>query len=128
MHDGRWCGVDDELSLLYDTGCYADFTFPSAPDESQPEHREPDLLARRAICRSARCYENGVPAQVGERHNDRLLMIEGPLALARRPGRCSPTRIENGALTADDPPHAEPRPLLGEPGHPRRRAARTGYS
>ena len=34
--DGRWCGVDEELPLLLDTGCYADFTFPAAPDESQP--------------------------------------------------------------------------------------------
>ena len=28
--DGRWCGVDAELPLLFDTGCYADFTFPAA--------------------------------------------------------------------------------------------------
>ncbi len=25
--DGRWCGVDDELALLHELGCYADFTF-----------------------------------------------------------------------------------------------------
>ena len=29
--DGRWCGVNDELSILRETGCYADFTMPSAP-------------------------------------------------------------------------------------------------
>ncbi|MDF2698160.1 MAG: hypothetical protein K0S65_6543, partial [Labilithrix sp.] len=34
--DGRWCGVDEEVPLLFETGCYADFTFPSAPDECQP--------------------------------------------------------------------------------------------
>ena len=34
--DGRWCGVDAELPVLFETGCYADFTFPAAPDESQP--------------------------------------------------------------------------------------------
>ena len=34
-------------------------------------------------------------------------MIEGPLSLARRPGKLLPTRIENGALTADDPGDAE---------------------
>src|SRR5262245_10352033 len=28
--DGRWCGVSEELPLLFDTGCYADFTFPAA--------------------------------------------------------------------------------------------------
>ena len=34
--DGRYCGVDAELDILFETGCYADFTFPSAPDETQP--------------------------------------------------------------------------------------------
>src|SRR4029079_9318653 len=28
--DGRYCGVDNELEILFETGCYADFTFPSA--------------------------------------------------------------------------------------------------
>ncbi len=52
--DGRWCGVDDELPLLFDTGCYADFTFPAAPDPSQPPivnqiyWPDGDLARRRA--------------------------------------------------------------------------------
>jgi hypothetical protein len=33
---------------------------------------------------------------------DRILIVEGPLALARKPGRLLP-RIENAAVTADDP-------------------------
>ena len=32
---GKHCGVSDELSLLRRTGCYADFTLPSAPDPAQ---------------------------------------------------------------------------------------------
>ncbi len=34
--DGDWCGVSGELSVLAQTGCYADFTFPSAPSATQP--------------------------------------------------------------------------------------------
>ena len=34
--DGRWCGVNNELDVLRETGCYADFTFPSAPSPTQP--------------------------------------------------------------------------------------------
>lgn len=100
--DGRWCGVDDEIPLLHETGCYADFTFPAAPDESQPGivnqiyWPEGDLHRPRA-------YERGLRARVGERRDDRLLIIEGPLALAWRGGR-SPVRIDNGHLTAVDPP------------------------
>ena len=102
MHDNRWCGVPEEMELLYDTGCYADFTFPSAPDESQPAIVNQIYWPEGDLSR-ARCYERGTPARVGERRGDRLLMIEGPLSLARRPGKLLPTRIENGALTADDP-------------------------
>jgi hypothetical protein len=39
---------------------------------------------------------------VGERLTDRILLIEGPLALARRPGQLA-LRIESAAVTAHDP-------------------------
>jgi len=32
---GNFCGVDEELQILQETGCYADMTLPSAPDRSQ---------------------------------------------------------------------------------------------
>jgi hypothetical protein len=100
--DGRWCGVDAELPLLFDAGCYADFTFPSAPDETQPNIVNQiywpagDLSRRRA-------YAWGRRARVGEMRRDRLLVIQGPLAIARRPGRLA-MRIEAASLDADDPP------------------------
>ena len=34
--DGDWCGVNGELGVLRSAGCYADFTFPSAPSPTQP--------------------------------------------------------------------------------------------
>ena len=34
--NGRWCGVNNELDVLRETGCYADFTFPSYPSQTQP--------------------------------------------------------------------------------------------
>lgn len=34
--DGDWCGVNEELGVLAAAGCYADFTFPSAPSPTQP--------------------------------------------------------------------------------------------
>ncbi len=100
--DGRWCGVDAELPLLFDAGCYADFTFPSAPDETQPSIVNQiywpvgDLARRRA-------YERGARARVGEIKDDRLLMIQGPIALTRRTGRLA-LRIESSAIDAGDPP------------------------
>jgi len=100
--DGRWCGVDAELPLLFRTGCYADFTFPAAPDPSQPNivnriyWPTGDLAQKRA-------FETGARAKVGEKHDDRMLIIQGPLALARRPNKPISMRIENSALTSHDP-------------------------
>ncbi len=99
--DGRRCGVDDELPLLFDTGCYADFTFPSAPDITQPR-RVNELYWPVGDLRRKRSYEQGERARVGKTYRDRILMIEGPLALARRPGTVS-VRIDSAALTAKDP-------------------------
>jgi hypothetical protein len=100
-HDGRWCGVDRELPLLFETGCYADFTFPAAPDESQPGIVN-QIYWPTGDLQQARGYERGERATVGRRYDDRVLMIEGPLSLALRPGRLG-VRIENAAVTADDP-------------------------
>jgi len=99
--DGRYCGVDAEMPLLFDTGCYADFTFPAAPDASQPNIVNQiywpvgDMARRRA-------YEQSERARVGKRYDDRMLFITGPLALTRRP-RSPKVRIESSAVTANDP-------------------------
>ena len=100
--DGKWCGVDDELVMLHELGCYVDLTFPSAPDPCQPDKVNQiywpigDLTQRRA-------YENGEQARVGASYDDRLLMITGPLAFSRKG---MGVRLENGALTGNDPPTA----------------------
>ncbi|MEQ9322011.1 MAG: hypothetical protein RIF41_22775, partial [Polyangiaceae bacterium] len=79
--DGRWCGVDEELPLLFDTGCYVDMTFPSDPDVSQPGIVNQiywptgDLGRRRA-------YESGEEARVGKSYDDRLLKLTGPMGVA----------------------------------------------
>jgi hypothetical protein len=105
--DGRWCGVDEEVQLLHDAGCYADFTFPSAPDECQPNQVN-QIYWPTGDLRRRKAYEGGAVARVGEVRRDRLLMITGPLALARRPGGGLPRlRIESSALSHDDPPSPE---------------------
>jgi hypothetical protein len=99
--DGRYCGVDSELDILFQTGCYADFTFPSAPDETQPAIVNQIYWPQGDLTR-ARAHEAGVRARVGHTESDRVLMIQGPLALARREGKLR-LRIDSAALTARDP-------------------------
>jgi len=98
--DGRHCGVDAELPVLFETGCYADFTFPSAPDQTQPAIVD-SIYWPTGDLRRARSHERGQRARVGVVQNDRILCMQGPLALASG-GRFG-LRIENGALTARDP-------------------------
>jgi hypothetical protein len=102
--DGRWCGVDDELALLRELGCHSDFTFPSAPDECQPHivnaiYWPSDDTRRRG-------YDRAERARVGDGPRNRVLLLQGPLALARRGRHGARVRIEAGALSASDPPTA----------------------
>jgi hypothetical protein len=102
--DGRWCGVDDELELLHELGCYADFTFPSAPDPCQPRIVNRIYYPRDATRR--RAYDGAEPIRVGSPRRDRVLLVQGPLGIVRRAGRMGALRIDAGAIDAGDPPCA----------------------
>lgn len=103
--DGRWCGVNDEITILRETGCYADFTMPSAPDSCQTATINSLYYAIDDPLRP-KSHERGPRAQVGcPPPADGLLMIQGPLAwdFASRKGGVLP-RLENGDLTGRRPP------------------------
>lgn len=102
---GSNCGVDAEMKILAETGCYADFTLPSAPDPSQVakinalyECALP--LGSRAPHRRGRDLRTGWPPRTFP------LIVGGPLGLnfARRGIGAPIPYIENGALTAKNPP------------------------
>ena len=103
--DGRWCGVNDELTVLRETGCYADFTMPSAPNPCQTRMINSIYYARDDRARP-NSHDRGILARVGSVPRDEgLLMIQGPLALGwKRLGwGCSPA-LENGELHGGRPP------------------------
>jgi hypothetical protein len=97
--DGRWCGVNDELTILREAGCYADFTLPAVPDPSQIQTINSIYYARSSSDRP-RGHEIGTRAAIGiAPPNDSLLLVQGPLLLdwARRKAKVFPG-IENGEL------------------------------
>lgn len=104
--DGRWCGVDDELDVLRATGCYADFTMPSAPHPTQTRTINSIYYARTVPGRR-RSHDFGTPAGSAPAPGDGLMMIQGPLLLdwRRRKWGLVP-RLENGCLQASQPPAA----------------------
>ena len=102
---GRYCGVDDEMAILAETGCYADLTLPAPLGLPQVgkinslyecglplDQRAPHRRGRRlAVGRSARTFP---------------LIVQGPLvvnALRRVGGRPRPG-IEQGVLVTHDVP------------------------
>jgi hypothetical protein len=115
--DGRWCGVDNELDVLVETGCYADMTMPSAPSDTQTRKINSLYFARgHAGCRKShdhgRDVATGQWGQPGE-----LLMIQGPLTLNWKEGKFGLLpRIESAELSYDAPPTAHRVALWGRCG------------
>lgn len=98
--DGRWCGVNDEIRILRETGCYADFTFPSAPSPTQPPTLNRIYHAKGDPCRS-RGHDHAVK---GPNTEGSLMLVEGPLLLNwgdRRRG-IVPT-LENACVQTSQP-------------------------
>ncbi|MBK6751552.1 MAG: hypothetical protein IPG67_16540 [Acidobacteria bacterium] len=97
---GKFCGVDNEMAILRDTGCYADLTLPSAPDETQVPlinqiyeyEGDPELAVPHS--RGRRVGVNGKQSVLP-------LIITGPLTFDyTRLKRGLPVpRIEDGSLT-----------------------------
>jgi hypothetical protein len=62
--DGRFCGVDDELSVLLETGCYVDMTMPCVPSPAQGRVVNQIYYARSSPGRS-RGHDRGREVRVG---------------------------------------------------------------
>lgn len=103
--DGRMCGVNNEITILRETGCYADFTMPSAPDSCQTTTINSIYYAVDQPGRP-KSHDRGVHAKVRMTPPaDSLLMVQGPLGLdwKRRKWGLAP-RLETGDLTYRHPP------------------------
>lgn len=105
--DGRWCGVNNELEILRETGCYADFTLPSAPSETQTKKINSIYYAKDDP-NKPKSHNTGIDIEVGKNSDGDLMIIQGPLTLnwIRRKWGILP-RIENGAITNENPPTRE---------------------
>jgi hypothetical protein len=100
---GRWCGLNNEIALLRDLGCYADFTLPSAPSLAQTRMINTIYWANDDPSRP-KSHDTGVPVRAGDASSGDLLMIPGPLALnwhSRKFGVLP--RLETGELAASNP-------------------------
>ena len=101
---GRYCGVDDEMQILADTGCYADMTLPSAPDATQTAKINALYECKPPLNKRAP-HREGHDLRAGRVPTRFPLIVQGPLGMNFDgfTARGFP-QIENGELTAVNPP------------------------
>jgi hypothetical protein len=72
--------VNNELIVLKETGCYADFTLPSAPSDTQTR-KVNSIYYATDDPQKPKSHDTGVDVRVGGRPTGDLLIVQGPLAL-----------------------------------------------
>ncbi|MGA9421159.1 MAG: hypothetical protein WBW61_02290 [Rhodanobacteraceae bacterium] len=101
---GRNCGVNNELIVLREEGCYADFTFPAAPSACQTSTINSIYYATDDP-QQPKSHDRGEAVRVGGRATGDLMIIQGPLGFrwnSRKFGIVP--RIENADIRAVSPP------------------------
>lgn len=101
--DGRKCGLNNEITLLRDLGCYADFTMPSGNHPTQSRLVNQIYWATDDPLRP-RSFDTGTLVGPGNPGKGDLLMIPGPIGI-RWKDRLVP-RLETGELAHQDWPTA----------------------
>jgi hypothetical protein len=105
--DGRWCGVNNELDILRETGCYADFTLPAAPSPTQTRKINSVYYATDNP-RRPKSHDWGIDVGAGPSPPNALMLIQGPLLLdwSHRKWGIVP-HVENGCLQGSQPPRID---------------------
>jgi len=94
---GRHCGLNNEISLLRELGCYADFTLPSAPSPAQV--RMVNTIYWATDRARPKSHDRGIPLQPGGPVSGDLLIVPGPLTVNLKEwNRRNVPKIETGEL------------------------------
>ncbi|MBA4110148.1 MAG: hypothetical protein C0487_11210 [Leptothrix sp. (in: Bacteria)] len=101
---GHGCGVNNELIVLREEGCYVDYTFPAAPDPCQTSTINNIYYATDDPSRP-KSHDTGVRVQVGGQPVGDLMIIQGPLGFMKKSRKFGVLpRIENSDVRTSSPP------------------------
>ena len=100
--DGRCCGLNGEIALLRNLGCYADFTMPSLPSPTQGRVVNQIYWCTSNTDNRPKSFDHGIEATAGGGRRGDLLMITGPVGV-RFNERLMP-RVETGEIAGYDLP------------------------
>ena len=101
---GKCCGVDEEMRILQETGCYADMTLPSAPEETQVPVINQIYECVLPLTEKAP-HRTGESVSVFGKEPQWPLIFTGPLVFnwTRRIKGLPVPRIDDGVLSANQP-------------------------
>jgi len=102
LPNGQFCGLDGEIRLLHELGCYADFTMPALPSLAQASIVNQIYWCTHNPYSRMRNFDRGIKAKVREGVRGDLLMITGPVGLRSR--RKILPRLETGEIAGYDMP------------------------
>jgi hypothetical protein len=101
---GTGCGVNNELIVLREEGCYADYTLPASPDPCQTRTINKIYYATDDPQRP-KSHDAGVRVSVGRPATGDMMIVQGPLGFMwhnRKFGLLP--RIENADVRTSSPP------------------------
>jgi len=102
---GTYCGVDSEMQVLAETGCYADLTLPTATFHPAQIEKVNSLYECGLPLNERAPHRKGRDLERGRRPEIFPLMVQGPLLPdIGSPNRARRFGIENAALTNSNPP------------------------
>lgn len=101
---GRFCGVDSEMQLLAETGCYADFTLPTGFWHPAQTAKLNSVYECTLPLNRQAPHRQGRDLAVGTRPATFPLIVQGPLVMgAGKTLRRAVPVLENGAVTGFAP-------------------------
>jgi hypothetical protein len=101
---GFYCGVNEEMQILAETGCYVDMTLPTAPDRTQVKMLNTIYECEHPFDKPVP-HRSGNHLKVGKTQIKFPFIFTGPLVLnwtERSRGLVAP-RLDDGVLAANQP-------------------------
>jgi hypothetical protein len=100
--NNQFCGVNEEVAILKQTGCYADYTFPS-PNEASPELINAIFYAKNDA-NQPKSHSTGDRVRTNGMHDpDDLMIIQGPLYPYFKDNKITKLRISGDEIAGTPP-------------------------
>ncbi len=100
--DGMYCGVDNEIEVLQETGCYADFTMPSGIQSQSRKINSIYYPTGNPLC--PKSFDWGVDVKAGALNNGRLMIFSGMIDIYFRNFFWGGSIVEKSNLDHNDVP------------------------